>query len=188
MLFVKARPSVVRFCAPNGNLLVINLHRQYYPKEECFLHRTTLKWTQYNESGFYTLVKKWCAQDGVSFELQKTLNFEHTVSLPVCKNHTIYRTTFVLILNNVENIPLSRNIIVVHISFKCIPHLYLKTHTNKHIHTIHLQIFWTLLFTIAKSSASSRTINRQFSLIASSAHSRLCLLLLSKATQNLGHY
>ncbi len=44
-----------------------------------------------------------------------------TVSLPVCKNHAIHPAAFVLVLNNAENIPLSKNIIVVRVSFTCVP-------------------------------------------------------------------
>ncbi len=41
--------------------------------------------------------------------------------LQACKNHTIHRTMFVLVLNDAENIPLSENIIVICVSFTRIP-------------------------------------------------------------------
>ncbi len=41
--------------------------------------------------------------------------------LPVCKNEAIDYTTFVLLLNNEENIPLSDNIVVVRVLFNHVP-------------------------------------------------------------------
>ncbi len=53
------------------------------------------------------------------FQLEQH-SIAHTISLPVCKNHTIHCMTFILVLNNAENIPLSKKI-VVHASFAHIP-------------------------------------------------------------------
>ncbi len=55
-----------------------------------------------------------------SFATQTTLHLVYTISLPACKNHTIHHSAFILALNNAENIPLSENIIVVHVSFICV--------------------------------------------------------------------
>ncbi len=43
-----------------------------------------------------------------------------TISLPACKNRTILHTTFVLALNDAENISLSEYIVIVWVLFTCI--------------------------------------------------------------------
>ncbi len=54
---------------------------------------------------FYMLVQKWCWQYGVLFfATWITLHLACTISLPVCKNHTIRGTTFVLALNDAKTI------------------------------------------------------------------------------------
>ncbi len=55
----------------------------------------------------------WFLNSFFFFTIQKILHFAHAVSLPACKNHTIHHATFVLVLNDAENISLSENIAVV---------------------------------------------------------------------------
>ncbi len=47
----------------------------------------------------------------------KRHSVSHALFLYQCENHAIHHTTFVLALNDVENIPLSENIVVVCVSF-----------------------------------------------------------------------
>ncbi len=44
-----------------------------------------------------------------------------SIFLPVCKNNNIHCTTFILTFNDAENIPLSKNIIIVRVSFTHVP-------------------------------------------------------------------
>ncbi len=55
------------------------------------------------------------------FATQTPLCLMHIISLTVCKTHTIHRTTFILILIDIENIPLSENIIIIRLSFTHVP-------------------------------------------------------------------
>ncbi len=52
-----------------------------------------------------------------------------TISLPASKNHAIRRMKFLLALSDVENIPLSENIVIVCVLFTQIPHLHPKIQT-----------------------------------------------------------
>ncbi len=49
-----------------------------------------------------------------------TFCLAHTISLQKCKNYTIHYTTFILALNDAEDILFSQNIVVVHVSFICV--------------------------------------------------------------------
>ncbi len=60
------------------------------------------------------------------FATRTTLCLTRTVFLTVSKNHTIHNTTFVLTLNDTENIPLSENIVVVSVLFTTFPHFHPK--------------------------------------------------------------
>ncbi len=55
------------------------------------------------------------------FAAQTTLVLARTISLPMCKNHTIYHTTFILTFHNAENILLSENIIIICVLFTRVP-------------------------------------------------------------------
>ncbi len=58
---------------------------------------------------------------GFPINFFSTRTILHLVScfLPVCKNHTIYCMSFILVSNNSENVSFSVNIVVVCVSFTC---------------------------------------------------------------------
>ncbi len=55
------------------------------------------------------------------FATRTSIHLVRTISLLIRKNKTIHRTTFVLALNNAENIHPSENIVIACVSFTSVP-------------------------------------------------------------------